>query len=164
MCIFFFVLILKRYRSKHRECGHTPEKRPNSAPVGLCPFLLVGIVPNPYAEQERRSQRYSRCSDVFLSGYPKSLHQNAKTAGWKTHRSGVGKATPGGIENTGFFAGVGVWQGVYISSPENGGHSFYIAPLSGTLADSPKSARQPTHLGLVQRPAFKASERRSYRG
>ena len=139
-------------------------KTAKSGPCRAVSVLLVGIVPNPCAERERRSQRHSRCSDVFLSGYPKSLHQNAKTAGWKTHRSGVEKATPGGIENTGFFAGVGVWQGVYISSPENGGHSFYIAPLSGTLADSPKSARQPTHLGLVQRPAFKASERRSYRG
>ena len=139
------------------------QKTAKFSPCWAVSVLLVGIVPNPYAEQGRRSQRHSRCSDVFLSGYPKSLHQNAKTAGWKTHRSGVGKATPGGIENTGFFAGVGVWQGVYISSPENGGHSFYIAPLSGTLAYSPKSARQPTHLGLVQRPVAKASKRRSHR-
>ena len=26
----------------HRECGHTPEKRPNSAPAGPCPFCLLG--------------------------------------------------------------------------------------------------------------------------
>ena len=135
-----------------------------SGPCRAVAVLLVGIVPNPYAKRKQHSQMHKRCSDVFLSGYPKRRHQDAGTAGQKVYGSGVEKATPGGIENTGFFAGVGVWQGVYISSPENGGHSFYIAPLSGTLADSPKSARQPTHLGLVQRPAFKASERRSYRG
>jgi len=26
----------------HRECGHTPEKRPNPAPAGPCPFSLLG--------------------------------------------------------------------------------------------------------------------------
>ena len=149
--------------SKHRECGHTPEKRPNSAPAGPCPFLLVGIT-NPYAEQERHSQRYGRCSDVFLSSYPKSLHQDAGTAGRKIYGSGVEKVAPRGIENTGFFAGVGEWQGVYICSPENWGNSFYIASLSGTLPDSPKSAHQPTHLGPVQRPVFKASKQRPHKG
>ncbi|EGT4943133.1 hypothetical protein C4T38_11810 [Clostridioides difficile] len=33
-------------RSKHRECSHTPEKRP-APPAGLRPFLLVGEVPKP---------------------------------------------------------------------------------------------------------------------
>ena len=51
------------------------------------------------------------------------------TAGQKIYGSGVEKATPGGIKNTGFFVSVGEGQGVYICSPENGGNSFYIALL-----------------------------------
>ena len=94
--------VRKYNRSKHRECGHTPGKRPNPAPAGPCPFLLVGIVPNPYAERKQHSQRHSRCSDVFLSGYPKSLYQDAGTAEQKIYGSGVEKVAPRGIENTVF--------------------------------------------------------------
>ena len=48
---------------------------------------------------------FFQCSDVFLSGYPKSLYQDAGTAGQKIYGSGVEKAAPGGTKNTGFFRG-----------------------------------------------------------
>ena len=63
-----------------------------------------------------------------------------------------------------FFVDIGEGQGVYICSPENGGNSFYIAPLSDTLADNSKSAHQPTHLGPIQWLVFKAFKRRSHGG
>ena len=102
-----------------------------------------------------------RC--VFVKLIPKSLHQDAGTAGRKIYGSGVEKVTPRGIENTDFFREVGEGQGVYIGSPKNGGNSFYIAPLSDTLTDSPKLAHQSTHLEPIQRPVFKAFKRRSRR-
>ena len=46
-----------------------------------------------------------RC--IFVRVIPKNLHQDAGTARGKIYGSGVEKATPGGIENTGFFRGVG---------------------------------------------------------
>lgn len=155
----------ERYRSKHRECGHTPEKRPNPAPAGSCPFLLVGIVPNPYTERRQHPQGHSSHGNIFCqTDCRKICSQAKKQENGKSQWSGVEKATPGGIENTGFFAGVGEGQGVYIGSPPNGGNSFYIASLSDTSADNPQSAHQPTHLGPIQCPIFKASKRRPHRG
>ena len=48
----FTVVVVRdeRYRSKHRECSHTPEKAPVCA-------LLVGIIPNPYSERKGRANR-----------------------------------------------------------------------------------------------------------
>ena len=74
------------------------------------------------------------------------------------------KQLPEVLKTQGFFMGVGKSKVFYICSLENGGNSFYIAPLSDTLADSPKSAHQPTHLGLIQRSVFRTFKRRSYRG
>lgn len=90
-------------------------------------------------------------------------HRNKRMVEVRDQVSGVEKAAPRGIENTGLFMGIGEGQGVYICSPENKGNFFYIAPLSGAMPDNPKSAHQPTHLGLVQRPFSKASKRRSHR-
>ena len=72
------------------------------------------------------------------------------------------KQLPEVLKTQAFFVGVEEGQGVYICSPENRGNSFYIAHLSDTLTDSPKSARQPTHLGPVQRPIFRASKPQSH--
>jgi hypothetical protein len=48
----FVVGSIKRYRSKHRECSHTPE---NAALLRLA-FLLVGIVPNPYESNGKEGE------------------------------------------------------------------------------------------------------------
>lgn len=93
-----------------------------------------------------------------------NLLQSTEIRDWQ--KSGVRrrKVAPRGIENTGFFVDIGKGQSVYICSSENGGNSFYIAPLSDTLADIPKSARQSTHLDPIQQPIFRTFKSRSHRG
>ena len=48
---FAQAFLLNEIFSMDRECSHTPGKRPAPAPAGPCPFSLVGIIPNPYAER-----------------------------------------------------------------------------------------------------------------
>ena len=139
-------------------------KTAKSGPCRAVSVLLVGIVPNPYAERRRYWRRYSSHRGIpRQSNEEKAALIMCQSRVGQKSGSSVEKVALRGIENTGFFRGCWKGQGDYICSLENGGNSFYIALLSDTLADSPKSARQPTHLGPIQRPVFRTFKWRSRR-
>ena len=134
-------------------------------PAGPCPFLLVGIVPNPYTEQRQYPQGHGSHGNIFYqTDYRKICSKAHKQDNGRSQGLGVEKVAPGGIENTGFFRGYRKGARCLYLFSRKWGNSFYIAPLSDTLADIPKSARQPTHLGPIQRPVFRTFKRRSHRG
>ena len=140
-------------------------KTAKSGPCRAVSVLLVGIVPNPYAERRRYWRRYSSHRGIpRQSNEEKATLIMCQSRGGQKSGSSVEKVALKGTENTGFFRGYRKGARCLYLFSRKWGNSFYIAPLSDTLADSPKSARQPTHLGPIQRPVFRTFKRRSHRG